>query len=376
MDFARSDGGGQRLKELLIHDILMQLPLDLFENKENFSNFFSIDTWNNLIPEDIKQHLLQYLPAFAIDDATEKEKTLSMLFRGDNFHFGNPLERFRDEVNQGSFSPESSEIKTFVLAAKKREHHHRIERLQFATAQKCLNSRKKHLEAITGNIVTVPKIERKRGSKVNSTKEKIAKRYCEEIERIRREVGDEEHSSDEDDQIVPVNNLYSGGPHWQKETVIDREKNNTVDTDGVTALMQETHNCFFSLIRDLFLQQSNSSLTVEQLKHGVEMWQQSPIAALNPWYNQATENSGWKDLTSSAVTFLSGSGTGKDYTGLPVTPILEWNESQGHYKCNSSDSLSDEQLYEMNEWWLQQVDQANDITGIMNFQDSFTASFR
>ena len=48
----------------------------------------------------------------------------------------------------------------------------------------------------------------------------------------------------------------------------------------------------------------------------------------------------------------------------------------GHYKCHSSDSVSDEHLCDMNEMWLQQVDQANDITGIMNFQDSFTASFR
>ena len=312
MDYAKSDEDCQSLKDLLIHDILTQLPSDLFENKDNFLNFFSIETWNNFIPEDLRQHLLQYLPSFADDDATEKEKTLSMLFRGENFHFGNPLERFRQQVQQGSFSPESSEIRNFVLEAKKREHYHRIERLQFATAQKCLNSRKKHLEAITGNIVTVPKIERKRRNKVNSLKEKIAKRYCEEIERIRREVGDEDSSSDEEDQTVRNVNHGSG---WEKE-LNARLK---ADTECVTALTQETHTCFFSLLRDLFMQQSDSSLTVDQLKHRVELWQQSPIAALNPWYNQATENSGWKDMTSSAVTFLSGRGT----------PILEWIDSKG-----------------------------------------------
>ena len=327
MDYGKSDEDGQSLKDLLIHDILMQLPSDLFENKDNFLNFFSIETWNNLVPEDIKHHLLQYLPTFAIDDATEKERTLSMLFSGENFHFENPLERFRDEVKKGSYSPESSEIKHFVLAAKKREHYHRVERLQFTTAQKCLNSRKKHLEAITGNIVTVPKIERKRGNKINSTKEKIAKRFCEEIERIRREVGDEENSSDDDDPNVREINLGSGGDHWQKDTLNDRVK---TQTDCVTALTQETHNCFFSLLRDLFMQQPNGSLTVEQLKHGVEIWQQSPIAALNSWYNQANENSGWKDLTASAVTFLSGRGTSKEYNGLAQTPILEWTDSKGN----------------------------------------------
>jgi len=373
MDYGRSDEDGHSLKDLPIHDILMQLPSDLFENKDNFLNFFSIDTWNNLIPEDIKHHLLQYLPTFANDDASEKEKTLSMLFRGENIHFGNPLERFRDEVKQGSYSPESSEINHFVLAAKKREHYHRVERLQFATAQKCLNSRKKQLEAITGNIVTVPKIERKRGIKINSTMEKIAKRYCEEIERIRREVCDEEDSSDEDDPTVRDINLGSGGDHSQKETLNDRVKNHT---DYVTALTQETHNCFFSLLRDLFMHQSNGSLTLGQLQHGVEMWQQSPIAALNSWYNQATENSGWKDLTASAVTFLSGRETSKEYTGLAQTPILEWTESTGQYKCHSSEAVSDEHLFEMNEYWFQQVDQSNDVNGIINFQDSFTASFR
>ena len=73
MDYGKSDEDGQSLKDLLIHDILMQLPSDLFENKDNFLNFFSIETWNNLVPEDIKHHLLQYLPTFAIDDATEKD---------------------------------------------------------------------------------------------------------------------------------------------------------------------------------------------------------------------------------------------------------------------------------------------------------------
>ena len=120
---------------------------------------------------------------------------------------------------------------------------------------------------------------------------------------------------------------------WKKGTVTDRVKIDTnTNTDCVTALMQETHNCFFSLLRDLFMQQSNSSLTEVQLKHRVEMWQRSPIAALNPWYNQATENSGWKDLTSSAVTFLSGRETSKEYTGLAQTPILEWTESTGNRK--------------------------------------------
>ena len=78
------------------------------------------------------------------------------------------------------------------------------------------------------------------------------------------------------------------------------------------------------------MQQPNGSLTVEQLKHGVEIWQQSPIAALNSWYNQANENSGWKDLTASAVTFLSGRGTSKEYNGLAQTPILEWTDSTGN----------------------------------------------
>ena len=324
MDILKRVEDDSDVKDLLIDDILVQLPSDLIENRDNYLHFFSIETWSNLVPEDLKHHLLQYLPNFENDDSREKEKTISMLFGGENFHFGNPLEKFRDRVRQGAYNPESCEIKELVLKAKKRDYKHRIERLQFATAQKCLNSRKKHLEALTGNIVTVPKIERKRGVKVSFTKERIAKRYCEEIERIRREVGGGEYSSDEEEQSVNDNNQQPPAGHWQKEIANNRDSNKD---ECMRALTQEIHNCFFALLRDLFLQRSDSSLTTDQLKHGVEMWQQSPIAALNSWYNQASENCDWKDLTKSAVTFLSGRGNSKDYLGF--TPLLGWNETKG-----------------------------------------------
>ena len=72
------------MEEILLDKDIVEIPPDLYENSELFSNFFSIDTWNDLLSEDVKLGLLKYLPTFSTDDIDEKAKTIEMLFGGEN----------------------------------------------------------------------------------------------------------------------------------------------------------------------------------------------------------------------------------------------------------------------------------------------------
>lgn len=72
------------------------------------------------------------------------------------------------------------------------------------------------------------------------------------------------------------------------------------------SLMQETHSCFFSLLRDLICTAPEQSMTLSNLQAGMRQWQESPISPLNDWYPQAANSGGWVQSLTSALTFLSG----------------------------------------------------------------------
>ena len=88
------DGQGQT-EEILVGKKTIEIPRDLYTDAAVFNQFFSIDTWNDLLPEEVKMGLLQLLPSFPHDDIDEKAKTIEMLFGGENFHFGNPVAKVR-----------------------------------------------------------------------------------------------------------------------------------------------------------------------------------------------------------------------------------------------------------------------------------------
>ena len=322
-----------RTEELLLGDRLVEVPADLYEDEEIFSNFFSIDTWNDLLPEDLKLRLLKYLPTFPEDDIEEKARTIEMLFGGENLHFGNPLTRFRADLLNGEYTPENAEMRDMVVTAQKRNFDEWIENYQFEIAQKCLDSRKKHLETATGNIVTVPKIERKRGCRGGNMAEKIAKRYMEEIARIKHEMGEEGFSSDDEEYFHPKVAEYAAaadpatpGPVCNG-TSDHQPEEEVAEVAAPLALTQDMQPCFFSLLRDLLLQSEVRRLPRAGLEAGVRQWQESPIAPLNPWYGLAAD---WAEHVASALSFLSGACPGQEPGSF--TPMVAHNPTTGEHK--------------------------------------------
>jgi hypothetical protein len=82
-------------------------------------------------------------------------------------------------------------------------------------------------------------------------------------------------------------------------------------------LMQETHACFFSLIRDVICSTPDHRMSLTTLEDRLKAWQENPISPLNDWYSIAADS--WLLMLSSAISFLSG-----DFTGACIAHIAKY----------------------------------------------------
>ncbi|KAF6211954.1 hypothetical protein GE061_012471, partial [Apolygus lucorum] len=109
-------------------------------------------------------------------------------------------------------------------------------------------------------------------------------------------------------------------------------------------LMQETHACFFSLIRDILLSTPDHRIEMKDLELRVKAWASSPIGPINQWYTPQLEAQ-----LASAVLFLAG-----DLTALPddYVPYMEWKSSVGAYQWIGAGRDSDHRLSVLCSLWL------------------------
>ncbi|KAG4066801.1 hypothetical protein HA402_012868 [Bradysia odoriphaga] len=102
-------------------------------------------------------------------------------------------------------------------------------------------------------------------------------------------------------------------------------------------LMQETHVCYFSLIRDIFCSTQYHRTTMDTLQDKVSSWLSNPITALNDWYSQADD------------CFLAG-----DFADQPedFVPYLEYKKSMHIYQWIGAGRDSDQHLSPLCDYWL------------------------
>jgi len=350
------------MEEVRLGSNTVELPSDLYENEELFNQFFSIDTWNDLLPEEVKLGLLNLLPSFPSDDIDEKAKTIEMLFGKENLHFGNPVAKFRQDLLAGDYFPDNVEMKNIVKNAQKRNYEEWMENYHYALVQDILDSRKSLLEVATGNVVTTPKIERKRGPRGGNMKQKIRKRYLDEITRIKREVGEEGLSSDDEGYISPkikepkleTSLKVEDTPSLSKTESEDIKPFLSEDLKVETPLTQDMQPCFMSLLRDLFMQGLGHQLTMPQLDQALTVWQESPIAALNPWYPDCTDPNGWRANIPSVIAFLCGSFP--EQQPIDFVPYISVDSSRGLYQWVGAGRDGDNFLIPLNQWWLDRLE--------------------
>lgn len=111
-------------------------------------------------------------------------------------------------------------------------------------------------------------------------------------------------------------------------------------------LMQETHVCYFSLIRDIFCSTQYHRTTMDTLQDKVSAWLANPITALNDWYSQADD---WFSLLTSAINFLAG-----EFADQPedFVPYLEYKKSMHIYQWIGAGRDSDQHLSPLCDYWL------------------------
>jgi len=350
------------MEEVRLGSNTVELPSDLYENEELFNQFFSIDTWNDLLPEEVKLGLLNLLPSFPAEDIDEKAKTIEMLFGKENLHFGNPVAKFRQDLLAGDYFPDNVEMKKIVQNAQKRNYEEWMENYHYALVQDILDSRKSLLEVATGNVVTTPKIERKRGPRGGNMKQKIRKRYLDEITRIKREVGEEGLSSDDEGYISPkikdpkleTSFKVEDVPLTSKTESEDVKPFHSEDLKVETPLTQDMQPCFMSLLRDLFMQGLGHQLTMPQLDQALTVWQESPIAALNAWYPDCTDPNGWRANIPSVIAFLCGSFP--EQHPVDFVPYISVDSSRGLYQWVGAGRDGDNFLIPLNQWWLDRLE--------------------
>lgn len=149
----------------------------------------------------------------------------------------------------------------------------------------------------------------------------------------------------------------------------DVENMNLLDelntTTKVPELLQETHACFLSLIRDILCSTPDHRMSLDELKRKVNFWLLNPITPLNEWYHQS-EN--WFYLLPSAVFFLTG-----EFTDQPedFVPYLEYKVHLNIYQWIGAGRDTDNNLVPLCNYWLSRRDDMGTKKGSVPSKSNF-----
>lgn len=120
--------------------------------------------------------------------------------------------------------------------------------------------------------------------------------------------------------------------------------------DMKPTIVQETHACFLSLIRDIFCATPEHRMSLDNLRSSISTWITNPITTLNDWFNLADS---WLDLLTSAIHFLAG-----EFVDQPedFVPYAEYKTNLQLYQWIGAGRDSDQHLRPLCEYWLKRRD--------------------
>ncbi|KAL1138746.1 hypothetical protein AAG570_008808 [Ranatra chinensis] len=111
-------------------------------------------------------------------------------------------------------------------------------------------------------------------------------------------------------------------------------------------LMQETHSCFFALIRDILTSTPDHRIEMRELESRVKAWANSPIGPINHWYTPHLESQ-----LMSAVHFLAGDSL--EILPDDYVPYMEYKPTCGAYQWIGAGRDSDHRLVMLCSVWLE-----------------------
>lgn len=208
-----SEQSSQSLEPIRILKQNLELPKGLCEDPTIFNEFFSLDTWRCL-PDHMKDQLKPFLPNFGAVCGLEKKEmqretnaTIQKLFTNQITRFdSSPLIDFQRNLEDGNYRPDISRLQANIRKSQRREQRFQsCERIS-QLAKSLVVSREQLLRsaALDGASNEMTKQHHKNKSsppiklQSNAAAIRSKKRYFEEIERIREEVGLDSDFSDDD----------------------------------------------------------------------------------------------------------------------------------------------------------------------------------
>ncbi|KAL5500430.1 hypothetical protein EMCRGX_G011990 [Ephydatia muelleri] len=192
---------GNGLATLLYDGEEFEVPVELLQDKTLFKKVLSLETWHNVLTSDDRQFLQGLLPAGA--SPVFKDEVIGLLFSGQQFKFGNPVEQVWNKLNEGSYSPETFESKEQLKDLKYQQYQLDQKRYHLRALQELLLSRQEMLQSAlaTGSLDNLPKRTKLIGKRRN--KNTLQKRAEVKFRRImaqcRRECGCEGVESSDDE---------------------------------------------------------------------------------------------------------------------------------------------------------------------------------
>ncbi|TRY87416.1 hypothetical protein DNTS_013896 [Danionella cerebrum] len=197
---SRIDRDGCVMEECLLGNCRVRVPEDLLEDPEIFFSVLNESTWTDVLTDDQRSHLRQFLPQFPENSVGEQNTVIRDLFNNQNFLFGNPLHIAQKLFRDGHFNPEV--VKYRQLCAKSLKKRQIFSRQQYyhKLLKQILISRKELLDLAARSG---PDLAIKRHYPVPSHKEMLEQRVRHRVGRILKDVksecGDSNVSSDEED---------------------------------------------------------------------------------------------------------------------------------------------------------------------------------
>ncbi|XP_053398532.1 nuclear factor related to kappa-B-binding protein-like isoform X2 [Mercenaria mercenaria] len=191
-----------KLERCLLGSEEIQVPECFLEQKHIFHSVMSQETWNKVLTESQRQHLMTFLPKFPEKENEERRDTLRKLFNGENFKFGNPLQKFQYQLKDGSFSPDIAKYSNMIRRMKHQEYRNKQKRYYHNLLKEILLSRQRVFDQLTELPPDEPikfEYEPPKQQKESPLKQKVQRKYKRYLDEVRKECGADEISSDEDD---------------------------------------------------------------------------------------------------------------------------------------------------------------------------------
>ncbi|XP_044137681.1 nuclear factor related to kappa-B-binding protein isoform X3 [Bufo gargarizans] len=189
------------LEPCLLGGTRVSLPEDLLEDHELFFDVVSMDTWQNVLSDSQREHLRQFLPSFPENNMEQQEQTVQSLFRGENFHFGNPVHIAQKLFRDGHLNPEVVRYRQLCLKSQYKRYLTSQQQYFHNLLKQILASRKELLDVARKKGPDLM-IKRKPASLRNSPEERerrAQRRYLKILREVKEECGDTTLSSEEED---------------------------------------------------------------------------------------------------------------------------------------------------------------------------------